>query len=175
MVPQGIEQLCARQRLSRMVHEHHQQLIFHGGEKDLLLIAEDLCLFLIDGQIVDLYDRMTAGLIAADDAADAAEQLLQSKRLGHIVITAQVQPLNDRRLIIDGTQEDDRPSHLLHSPADGEAAAIRQPQIDDAQITVTRLQVVKGLPDAGGHDDLIALPLQGIGQSGGDRRIVFHK
>src|SRR4051794_27566472 len=94
VLPDVLEQLGAREHAARVEHEVAQQAVLGGGEVDRRAVARNLVRILVE---LDVLEHQPRGLrlrepTAAQDRADARDQLLERERLGHVVVAPEREP-----------------------------------------------------------------------------------
>src|SRR5699024_11237612 len=108
---------------------------------------------------------------AAEDGADAGDDLFEAEGLGHIVIAADGQTGDLVRGVITRGEEDDGSVHadLAQAASDGEAVHVRQHHVEDEEVDVGMFGQAQGRGAVGGGDDGEG----GGGATGGQERAAI--
>src|SRR5262245_30285081 len=91
--------------------QRRQQLELGQGQRDVLFLASDLELRLVDDQVIELEPLSRRPLVleraATQDRLDAGQELLDLERLDDVVVGADAQPEDHVSLLALGGQHDD--------------------------------------------------------------------
>src|SRR4051812_28094473 len=152
VAPHLLEEQLAGEHLARLAGQRDQQVELQRRELDGHavaghLVGGDVDLHVADGEVLRL-----AGLAAAQLGPHAGDQLDRLERLGHVVVGAGLQPLDDVDRVALGGQHHDRHGRLLADVlADLQAVAARQHQVQQDDVGA-RLLEDADRPVAVGHE-----------------------
>ena len=109
----------------------------------------------------------------AQRGSDAGDEFLHSERLGDVVVGAELQRLDDARLVGSAGKDDDRRLAAGGAPAAQEVVAgdVRQAEIEQDEVGVAGDGGFGGAA-VGRLDDLVALRAEAGAQQPADRRLV---
>ncbi len=126
----------------------------------------------LGGELV-LVAEVAAG--AAQQRADAREELRQAERLGHVVVGTGVETDDEVHLVRAGREhEHGRGEPLVADPpGDVESVHVRQAEVQDEEIG--RERAVDGALPGAVDVHLVALAPERSGQRLGDRGVVFRE
>jgi len=173
VLPDVIEDLGLGHDAPSIEHEVAQELELGGGQIHLDLGAVHLVGVLVQDQVGHAHDAVVLvlnGVGAAQDGADAGDDLLQPEGLGDVVVAADGQALDLVRHVIAGGQEEDRGGHvtLAQAPGHGEAVHVGQHDIEDHQVGGCLLHRLQRAVAVACDRDLEACEAQGRGQQVAD-------
>ena len=113
------------------------------------------------------------GLVAgaAQDGADACEELAEPERLDHVVVGAEFEQDHTVDLVAAcGDDDDGDLGALAQLPADVGAVDVRQTEVEEDEVALVRAE---GRGPGGDEVDVESLALEAGAQRLGDGRIVF--
>src|SRR3954470_13546866 len=162
VAPHLVEQLLARDDEALVAHQVLEQLELALGELDLPVGAAHLVRIGVEGQVAHPQRRHAAGRPAAQQRAQAGEQLLALERLDEVVVRADVQALHTRIERVARGQHEDRRVVVVFAqpPGDVDAVEAGQPEVEHDQIGQEGMDVLERLDAVAGELDLIALQAQ---------------
>jgi hypothetical protein len=124
-----------------------EKLVLVRGEALPLALHRHLARREVDGQPAALEARLVAGLDAAQDGADARQQLARVERLGEIIVGAQLQPDDLVGIVAPrGHHDERRAPALADAPGESEAVHPGQHEIHQQDVEPARRQLLQGLP-----------------------------
>jgi len=138
-----------------MVPALHQQLYqhalllgqVHGSLTGLRLKGQEVHLVFTEAEDLRLLGRAAVPLLTTEDAVDAKDQLLEEKRLGHVVVSADFeaeQPVGVGRL--GGQKQNGHPAAGgAEPPAHLEPVQLRHHDVEDHQIELNSASEPKTL------------------------------
>src|SRR5579859_539765 len=141
VVPDILGDLVAAQHLTGVAHQVRQELELSGGQLDLAVTAPHIVARAIKYQVRHAQRAGRVSAIPTAESADAGQQLLRCKRLGHVIVGASIQasnPISDR---IPGCEQQDWRLNVLLTDltAYRQAVDFRQQNVQDDEIVCTRL------------------------------------
>ena len=177
--PDGIQQLFAAEDTTRVLHQVVEQAEFGGAEVDFLTRAADAVGDAVDDNVAVVEAVVgQAGPDAAQDGADAGDQLGHREGLGHIVVGTGVEAADTVAFLAARRQHDDRHVAGLglaaNAPADLDSREFGQHPVQQHQIRQTFLDLEHALLAIGGDHDAVAFLLEVVGQQGRQGVLVFH-
>ena len=157
-----------------VAHERAQQLVLDRGEVDLLAVAAHDPRGEVDLEAVGADGRLVVGLAgAAQDRAQARDELARAERLREVVVGARFEREHLLVLLPDRRQDEDRhAAPLAQAPADVDAAAVGEHEVDDRRARRAQRGRVERLGRGGGGDGLEAGVAQDDAQGAQDLQLV---
>lgn len=115
------------------------------------------------------------GRTAAQQRADAGEQLGEPEGLGDVVVGARVEADDGVHLVGACGQDEDREGVALVAQPAAHLQAVHtgQPQVEHDQVDALAQPGVERAGAVLAHLDLVSLPAQGAGQGLRDRRVIL--
>src|SRR3954469_2504875 len=144
VAPDLLEEALARHDDALVAHEVLEQLELALGELDGAVAARDLVRVRVQGEVGDDERRAAARRSAAQQGAQAGEQLLALERLDEVVVGAGVEALDARLDRVARGEHQDR--HVVGGPqaaGDLDAVDLRQPEVEDHEVGVVRRGLVE--------------------------------
>ena len=139
------------------------------------LAARDLVRVGVEHQVADAQRRHPARRAAAQQRAQARQQLLALERLDEVVVGADVEALDARlERVARGQHQDRHVVAVLAQPAcDVDAVEPREAEVEHDQVGQERVRLVERLHAVAGELDLVALEAQRALQDLGDLVVVL--
>ena len=139
------------------------------------LAAEDLAAVGVEAEVADDQEGAAARRPAAQQRADAGEQLVALEWLDEVVVGARVEPLHagvDR--VARGEHQDRHVALGAHAPRNLHAVELRQPEVEHHRIGLEHARLLeRGLPVAR-DADVVALLVERAAEHAGDVGVVLH-
>ena len=135
----------------------------------------------VDDEVVDVQDvglgRGQLAVRAAQQRADARDELAQAIRLGEVVVRAHLQAEDLVDLVgLDGEHEDRLPqAELAHLPAEVEAGAVGQAHVEHDEVRRLVARVGDAAAAGGLPVDVEALAADALDQALGDGGVVLDR
>src|SRR3954468_3009213 len=165
VLPDVLEQLSAREDAAGVEHEVAQEAVLGCRELDVVAGARDLVRVLVE---LDVLERQAARLglgeaRAAQDRADARDELLEAERFRDVVVAAEGQAADLVVGRVAGGEEDDRHPRALRAEAlgDVEALHVRQHDVEHDEVRAERGDLRERVGAGAGGLDAEALEPQG--------------
>src|SRR3954447_11277772 len=135
VAPYLLEEPLSRHDDALVAHEVFEQLELALGEVDLATLAPDLVRVRVELQVADDERRAPARRPAAQQRAQAREQLLALERLDEVVVGARVETRHARLDGVAGREHEDRDVALLPQAA-GHVNAVqpRKAEVEDDEV-----------------------------------------
>ena len=112
VLPDGFQKVFAAENLAAVADEQLKQIEFLRREVDLLLADGHRAVVQVDAHVAHRQNRLSAFLLhhrgAAEDGLDAALDLEDVERLGHIIVRAVFETQNLVHVLALGGEHDDR-------------------------------------------------------------------
>ena len=143
VAPHRGEDLLAAERLAGVARQKDEQLELGRGEVEQRLIAARLAAIQVDRQIasaqqIGVSSRRELAIGPAHMGANSGEQFTQPEGLGHVVVSAHLQPQHLVDLVALRGEDDDRLAQagLAHLAAEVKAGTIGQPKVEEDQVRI---------------------------------------
>ena len=163
-----VEDLHLGDDASGVDDEVAQELEFGGGQVDGHARARDFVGVLVDDEVSDAQECVVffGAHGAAQDGADAGDDLFEAEGLGDVVVAADGQALDlVAHVVARGEEEDgDRDAGVAQAPGDGEAVHVGEHDVEDDEVGARGLGFVECAAAVLGGDDVEA----GKTQRGGE-------
>ena len=148
--------------LALVVHEVGEELVLLSGELDRLAVLGDLAGARIEADVTG--DELGRGISrrAANECAQACDQLLGLERLGEVIVGAGVEPCDLVRPAVACGQHQHRHLAAFLAPAveHGEPVDLGQAEIEDHRVVILGRAEVMAVLAVGGEVDRIAGALE---------------
>src|SRR5262245_12767185 len=178
IVPQLAEQKLVGEHLAGVLHQNAQKLVLLGRQFHVLVTHLDDTSHQIDGQIAHSEDWALAVSLqlVAQRRAHPGEKLIHAKRLGDVIIGAEVERLNLAGLVTAAGQHHDRHALVARSnhSQQFEPLHVRQPEIEDHQIRLLLLQQLKRDAPIWRFKDIIAVRAQAHPKQLANGRLIVN-
>src|SRR3954453_4325335 len=174
VAPYLLEEPLSRHDDALVAHEVFEQLELALGEIDLATLAPDLVRVRVELQVADDEPRTSARRPAAQQRAQAREQLLALERLDEVVVGAGVEAL-DARLdrVARGEHEDRHIVGRAQAPRDLDAVDLRQAEIEDHEVGMVGGGLVERCLPVARDPHVVAVQAQRALQDLGDLVVVL--
>src|SRR4051794_17882297 len=174
VAPDVLEQPLARDDDALVAHEVLQQLELALGELDDAVAAPDLVRVGVQREVRNDQRGGAARRPAAQQRAQAGQQLLALEGLEQVVVGARVQALDARLQRVAGGEHEDRHVVGLAQPAGHvHAVELGQPEVEDDEVGHEVVGRAEGRLAVGGDARLVALEAQRALQDLGDVLVVL--
>ena len=179
VAPDALEQHIARQCHAAVSHQAGEQVELFLRQCDLTPIAPDAPRAGVDPHIAGIehlavHQCLTIG--AAQDGADARQQLAQAEWLGDVIVGAEFEAGDAVDLVLAGGEHQDRRITLLaQDAADRESVQPWQHDVEDDQIGAVAPRPIQRRHAIAGVQHRVPLALEVVAQRLGERRIVFYQ
>ena len=135
VVPDPLEELLLREALAGVGREVGQQLHLPLRQVDLLVAEDHLARDEVEVQRREVDAHRLGQPVATELGVDAGEQDVEAERLGDVVVAAGAEAANDRTVLGEGRDEDDRCSHrLAQFGAQVVAGTVGQQHVEQQQV-----------------------------------------
>src|SRR3954453_3272675 len=161
VAPDLFEQALAGHDDALVAHEVLEQLELALGQLDRALAARDLVRVGVQREVADDERGAAARRPAAQQRAQAGEQLLALERLDEVVVGARVEPLHARLDRVARGQHEDR--HVVggaQAARDLDAVELRQAEVEDHEVRVVRGGLVERCLPAAAEAHVVAVQAQ---------------
>src|SRR6202035_3284622 len=174
IAPHLVQQALARDDDALVAHQVLEQLELTLGEIDRPLAADHFVGVDVQRQVADPQGSRAARRAAAQEGAQACEQLLALERLDEIVIRARVEALHPRFEGVTGGEDQDRDVVLgAQRACHLEAVELRRAEVEDHQVGGERAALLQCGLAVGGRAHLVSLHAQRALERLGDVLVVL--
>src|SRR3989442_6976329 len=172
-VPHLIGDQRARQHLACVAHEIVEQCVFARGQLDAAACASDAPAQPVDLEVGDAHHLVVLGRPAAQDGADARQQLGEREGLHQVVVGAELQALDAVLYLVARADEEHRRLALATDALQhAEAIHARHHHVHQHQVVAARGGQVQAFGAVAGDVDDVGVLCQALADIGRGLRFV---
>lgn len=171
IAPDGVEDLIAGEGAIGILEEVDEEVVLGGGELDLLAAAGDDAAVDVDFGIGELEDLGLFGGGAAQEGANAGEELAAAEGFDDIVVGADFEEEDFVDLVADGGEDEDGGADVGAAElfADFGTGHAGEAEVDDEEVGLQGEGLVVAGPAVGGDDDAVTFLFEhdrdGVGEA----------